>query len=78
MAHGRKEEALNLLQRAARVNGRMISDDLQDKVSCITLIKRMINLSMICDHFLVISFFSVRWRVHLKEETCWTSSGFHI
>ncbi|XP_036934316.1 solute carrier family 22 member 13-like [Acanthopagrus latus] len=31
MAHGRKEEALNLLQRAARVNGRMISDDLQDK-----------------------------------------------
>uniref|UniRef100_A0A671XNE7 Solute carrier family 22 member 13b n=1 Tax=Sparus aurata TaxID=8175 RepID=A0A671XNE7_SPAAU len=30
MARGRKEEALNLLQRAARVNGRTIPDDLQD------------------------------------------------
>lgn len=37
ITQGRKEEALKELRRAARVNGRMVPEDLLDKVSCITL-----------------------------------------
>lgn len=37
ITQGRKEEALKELRRAAKVNGRMVPEDLLDKVSCITL-----------------------------------------
>ena len=44
MTQGRKEEALKELQRAARVNGRTVPEDLLDKVSCI---KHILSLSKI-------------------------------
>lgn len=37
ITQGRKEEALKELRRAARMNGRMVPEDLLEKVSCITL-----------------------------------------